>query len=159
MKKIFTFIKIIILITFITSCSKSVSDNASNPIYERPDGEYEGTAIDFLADKMVYYYFSIPKKGKSKHNAAIISSLNDSSHGKIYSWEHGDFYGRVRMVATIFEKENMLCRSWVEEVGRIIRKYKNGRYVVKNKIISNKACFDMNYAKWVMADINFHFKN
>ena len=73
----------------LSGCSKSITEHASKPIYENPDSEYEGTSIDFLLDKLVYYYFSIPKEGKKKHNSTIIAALDDSSHGKtiLETWQ------------------------------------------------------------------------
>ena len=154
------FTRFVFIFFLLSACSKSITDHATKPIYENPDSELEGTSIDFLLDKLVYYYFSIPEEGKKKHNSSIIAALDDPSHGKVYSWKHKDFYGNVKVVITIFEAKELVCRSWIEEVGRITSRLRYANQVrIKNKIISNKACFDLKKAKWVMADMSFHYKN
>ena len=60
---------------------------------------------------------------------------------------------------TIFEKKDLVCRSWIEEVGRIMAELDNDQVRVKNKVTANKACFNLQKGKWVMTDANFHFKN
>jgi hypothetical protein len=153
------FIRFFFIIILLSSCSKSITEHASKPIYENPDSEFEGTSIDFLLDKLIYYYFSIPKEGKKKHNSTIIAALDDPGHGKTYTWKHGDFYGNVKVVITIFEKKDLVCRSWIEEVGRIMAELPNDKVRLKNKVIANKACFSLDKGKWVMTDANFHFSN
>ena len=49
-------------------------------------------------------------------------------------WKHGSFYGNVKVVITIFEKKDLVCRSWIEEVGRIMAKLDNDKVRVKNKV-------------------------
>ena len=60
---------------------------------------------------------------------------------------------------TIFEKKDLVCRSWIEEVGRIMAELDNDKVRVKNKVTANKACFNLQKGKWVMTDANFHFNN
>jgi len=89
-------------------------------------------------------------------------ALGDPSHGKIFSWESGRYYGLVKMVATVKENEK-LCRIWIEEVGKIATPdnygTSTGLVKVTKKIDSNKACFDLSNAKWIIVDEYFHFKN
>jgi hypothetical protein len=153
------FIRFLFIVFLLSGCSKSITEHANKPIYENPDSELEGTSIDFLLDKIVYYYFSIPEEGKKKHNSTIIAALDNPNHGQIYSWKQGAFYGNVKVVITIFEKKDLVCRSWIEEVGRVMAELPNDTFRAKNKVIANKACFDLREGKWVMTDANFHFNN
>lgn len=153
MKGNFLFIKIFFIIFFFFYSQISNADQFSNfakkPIYENPESEFEGFAIDVFLDKMIYYAYSLPKKAKSKHNGAIFNALTKPAHGENFSWEYGRFYGKVKMVISIKEN-NQLCRSWIEEIG-----IKNNRY----KVGINKACFDEVKQSWVLVDDYYHLKN
>ena len=153
------------LILFILSPSQVKSENLSifteTPIIVNPESELEGFLIDLILDKMVYHYYKIPKAGVKKHNSTLFLSISDPSHGKIYSWKSGKFYGLIKMISSKKEKEN-ICRIWLEEIGKIttVDNYGKGTYEkVTSKIDSNKACFDLEEGRWVMVDENYHFKN
>ena len=161
-KKINT-IFFILLFSFISSKGKSESLNifTETPIIVNPESEYEGFLIDLILDKMVYHYYKIPKDGIKKHNSTLFLSISDPTHGKIYSWQSGKFYGLIRMISSKKEKEN-ICRIWLEEIGKFttVDNYGKNSYVrVTNKIGSNKACFNLDEGRWVMVDENYHFKN
>ena len=153
------------LILFILSPSQVKSENLSifteTPIIVNPESELEGFLIDLILDKMVYHYYKIPKDGIKKHNSTLFLSISDPSHGKIYSWKSGKFYGLIKMISSKKEKEN-ICRIWLEEIGKFttVDNYGKNSYVrVTNKVASNKACFNLDEGRWVMVDENYHFKN
>ena len=153
------------LILFILSPSQVKSENLSifteTPIIVNPESELEGFLIDLILDKMVYHYYKIPKDGVKKHNSTLFLSISDPSHGKIYSWKSGKFYGLIKMISSKKEKEN-ICRIWLEEIGKFttVDNYGKNSYVrVTNKVASNKACFNLDEGRWVMVDENYHFKN
>ena len=153
------------LILFILSPSQVKSENLSifteTPIIVNPESELEGFLIDLILDKMVYHYYKIPKAGVKKHNSTLFLSISDPSHGKIYSWKSGKFYGLIKMISSKKEKEN-ICRIWLEEIGKFttVDNYGKNSYVrVTNKVASNKACFKLDEGRWVMVDENYHFKN
>ena len=153
------------LILFILSPSQVKSENLSifteTPIIVNPESELEGFLIDLILDKMVYHYYKIPKDGIKKHNSTLFLSISDPTHGKIYSWKSGKFYGLIRMISSKKEK-GKICRIWQEEIGKFttVDNYgKNSYERVTSKIGSNKACFDLDEGKWVMVDENYHFKN
>jgi len=171
MKNIFLFIKFIIyFLVFcgLLSCSnknttKGLTDFQNKPIYENPESSIEGFLIDILVDKMIYHYYSLPEEGITKHNSTIFLALSEPNHGKVFGWDSGKYYGLVKMIETIKENEK-LCRSWIEEVGKItpFDNYgiKNqGLVKVSKKIGSNKACFNLLTGNWVIVDKNFHFNN
>jgi|TARA_B100002051_G_C16340212_1_gene441264 hypothetical protein len=153
------------LILFILSPSQVKCENLSifteTPIIVNPESEYEGFLIDLILDKMVYHYYKIPKDGIKKHNSTLFLSISDPTHGKIYSWKSGKFYGLIKMISSKKEKEN-ICRIWLEEIGKFttVDNYGKNSYVrVTNKVASNKACFNLDEGRWVMVDENYHFKN
>ena len=153
------------LILFILSPYQVKSENLSifteTPIIVNPESELEGFLIDLILDKMVYHYYKIPKDGVKKHNSTLFLSISDPSHGKIYSWKSGKFYGLIKMISSKKEKEN-ICRIWLEEIGKFttVDNYGKNSYVrVTNKVASNKACFNLDEGRWVMVDENYHFKN
>ena len=153
------------LILFILSPSQVKSENLSifteTPIIVNPESELEGFLIDLILDKMVYHYYKIPKAGVKKHNSTLFLSISDPTHGKIYSWKSGKFYGLIKMISSKKEKEN-ICRIWLEEIGKFttVDNYGKNSYVrVTNKVASNKACFNLDEGRWVMVDENYHFKN
>lgn len=153
------------LILFILSPSQVKSENLSifteTPIIVNPESELEGFLIDLILDKMVYHYYKIPKDGIKKHNSTLFLSISDPSHGKIYSWKSGKFYGLIKMISSKKEKEN-ICRIWLEEIGKFttVDNYGKNSYLrVTNKVASNKACFNLDDGRWVMVDENYHFKN
>ena len=153
----------LLLFSFISSKSKSESLNifTETPIIVNPESEYEGFLFDFIIDKMVYHYYKIPSDGVKKHNSTLFLSISDPTHGKIYSWRSGKFYGLIRMISSKKEKKN-ICRIWQEEIGKFttVDNYGKNSYVrVTNKIGSNKACFNLDEGRWVMVDENYHFKN
>ena len=156
-------IAILLVFSFVSSKSKSESLNifTETPIIINPESEYEGFLFDLIIDKMVYHYYKIPRDGVKKHNSTLFLSISDPTHGKIYSWQSGKFYGLIRMISSKKEKEN-ICRIWLEEIGKFttVDNYGKNSYVrVTNKIASNKACFNLDEGKWVMVDENYHFKN
>jgi len=153
------------LILFILFPSQSKSENLSifteTPIIVNPESELEGFLFDIILDKMIYHYYKIPSEGVKKHNSTLFLSISDPSHGKIYSWKSGKFYGLIRMISSKKEKEN-ICRIWQEEIGKFttVDNYGKGTYEkVTSKIASNKACFNLEEGRWVMVDENYHFKN
>ena len=153
------------LILFILSPSQVKCENLNifteTPVIVNPESEYEGFLFDLIIDKMVYHYYKIPSEGVKKHNSTLFLSISDPTHGKIYSWKSGKFYGLIRMISSKKEKEN-ICRIWQEEIGKftIVDNYGKNSYVrVTNKIGSNKACFNLDEGRWVMVDENYHFKN
>ena len=149
-----------ILIPFQTK-SESLSIFTETPIIVNPESEYEGFLIDLILDKMVYHYYKIPSDGVKKHNSTLFLSISNPSHGKIYSWKSGKFYGLIRMISSKKEKKK-ICRIWLEEIGKftIVDNYgKNSYKKVTSKIASNKACFDLDEGRWVMVDENYHFNN
>ena len=153
----------LLLFSFISSKSKSESLNifTETPIIVNPESEYEGFLFDLIIDKMVYHYYKIPSDGVKKHNSTLFLSISDPTHGKIYSWRSGKFYGLIRMISSKKEKKN-ICRIWQEEIGKLttVDNYGKNSYVrVTNKIGSNKACFNLDEGRWVMVDENYHFKN
>ena len=169
MKRLLLYIKkiclfaILILFTLFSSHAKSESLSvfSETPIIVNPESEYEGFLIDIILDKMIYHYYKIPEDGVKKHNSTLFLSISDPSHGKIYSWKSGSFYGLIRMISSKKKKEN-ICRIWLEEIGKIstVDNYGKNKYKkVTSKIGSNKACFDLDEGKWVMVDENYHFKN
>ena len=169
MKTLLPYIKKINIIAFILLFSfnplKSKSENLNiftkKPIIVNPESEYEGFLFDLIIDKMVYHYYKIPSDGVKKHNSTLFLSISDPTHGKIYSWRSGKFYGLIRMISSKKEKKN-ICRIWQEEIGKFatVDNYGKNSYVrVTNKIGSNKACFNLDEGKWVMVDENYHFKN
>jgi len=166
MKNIFLFIKFIIyFLVFcgLLSCSnknttKGLTDFQNKPIYENPESSIEGFLIDILVDKMIYHYYSLPEEGIKKHNSAIFLALSEPDHGKVFGWKHGKYYGLVKMIATIKENEK-LCRSWIEEVGKITSVDSYGVNRGLFKVGSNKACFDLFTGNWIIVDENFHFTN
>ena len=169
MKILLLYIKKINILTFLIlfilfpSQTKSESLNVftETPVIVNPESEYEGMLIDLILDKMVYNYYKIPSDGVKKHNSTLFLSISDPSHGNIYSWKSGKFYGLIRMISSKKEKEN-ICRIWQEEIGKFTRvdNYGKNSYVrVTNKIGSNKACFNLDEGRWVMVDENYHFKN
>ena len=141
--------------------SESLSIFTETPIIVNPESEYEGFLIDLILDKMVYHYYKIPSDGVKKHNSTLFLSISNPSHGKIYSWKSGKFYGLIRMISSKMEKKK-ICRIWLEEIGKftIVDNYgKNSYEKVTSKIASNKACFDLDEGRWVMVDENYHFNN
>ena len=93
--------------------------------------------------------------------STLFSSISDPTHGKIYSWKSGKFYGLIRMISSKKEKKQ-ICRIWQEEIGKFttVDNYGKGTYEkVTSKMASNKACFDLEEGRWVMVDENYHFKN
>ena len=98
------------LILFILSPSQVKSENLSifteTPIIVNPESELEGFLIDLILDKMVYHYYRIPKDGIKKHNSTLFLSISDPSHGKIYSWKSGKFYGLMFMSIQIHLHRN-----------------------------------------------------
>jgi len=157
---ILTFLMLFILIPSQTK-SESLSIFTETPIIVNPESEYEGFLIDLILDKMVYHYYKIPSDGVKKHNSTLFLSISNPSHGKIYSWKSGKFYGLIRMILTKKEKKK-ICRIWLEEIGKftIVDNYgKNSYEKVTSKIASNKACFDLDEGRWVMVDENYHFNN
>ena len=161
-KKINIFAFLILLVLFpIQTKSENLNLFTESPIIINPESEYEGFLIDLIIDKMVYHYYKIPSDGVKKHNSTLFLSISDPTHGKIYSWKSGKFYGLIRMISSKKEKEN-ICRIWQEEIGKFttVDNYGKNSYVrVTNKIASNKACFNLDEGKWVMVDENYHFKN
>tara|TARA_Y100001958_G_C21183963_1_gene513367 strand:- start:770 stop:1279 length:510 start_codon:yes stop_codon:yes gene_type:complete len=169
MKTLLPYIKKINILTFLILTilfpnqikSESLNIFTETPIIVNPESEYEGFLFDLLLDKMIYHYYKIPSDGVKKHNSTLFLSISDPTHGKIYSWKSGKFYGLIRMVSSKKEKEN-ICRIWLEEIGKFttVDNYGKNSYVrVTNKIASNKACFNLDEGKWVMVDENYHFKN
>jgi len=157
---ILTFLMLLILIPSQTK-SESLSIFTETPIIVNPESEYEGFLIDLILDKMVYHYYKIPSDGVKKHNSTLFLSISNPSHGKIYSWKSGKFYGLIRMISSKKEKKK-ICRIWLEEIGKftIVDNYgKNSYEKVTSKIASNKACFDLDEGRWVMVDENYHFNN
>jgi|TARA_B100001094_G_C18145527_1_gene780454 hypothetical protein len=157
---ILTFLMLFILIPSQTK-SESLSIFTETPIIVNPESEYEGFLIDLILDKMVYHYYKIPSDGVKKHNSTLFLSISNPSHGKIYSWKSGKFYGLIRMISSKKEKKK-ICRIWLEEIGKftIVDNYgKNSYEKVTSKIASNKACFDLDEGRWVMVDENYHFNN
>ena len=141
--------------------SESLSIFTETPIIVNPESEYEGFLIDLILDKMVYHYYKIPSDGVKKNNSTLFLSISNPSHGKIYSWKSGKFYGLIRMISSKKEKKK-ICRIWLEEIGKftIVDNYgKNSYEKVTSKIASNKACFDLDEGRWVMVDENYHFNN
>ena len=112
------------LILFILFPSQSKSENLSifteTPIIVNPESELEGFLFDIILDKMIYHYYKIPSEGVKKHNSTLFLSISDPSHGKIYSWKSGKFYGLIRMISSKKEKEN-ICRIWQEEIVNILQ--------------------------------------
>ena len=107
-KKICLF-AILILFTLFSSHAKSetLSVFSETPIIVNPESEYEGFLIDIILDKMIYHYYKIPEDGVKKHNSTLFLSISDPSHGKIYSWKSGSFYGLIRMISSKKKKENI----------------------------------------------------
>ena len=141
--------------------SESVNIFSETPVIVNPESEYEGMLFDLILDQMVYHYYKIPSDGVKKHNSTLFLSISDPSHGKIYSWKSGKFYGLIKMISSKKEKEN-ICRIWLEEIGKFttVDNYGKNSYVrVTNKVASNKACFNLDEGRWVMVDENYHFKN
>ena len=161
-KKINIYTILVLFILFPTQTkSESLNIFTENPIIVNPESEIEGFLIDLILDKMVYHYYKIPKDGIKKHNSTLFLSISDPTHGKIYSWKSGKFYGLIRMISSKKEKKN-ICRIWQEEIGKFTTtdNYGKNSYVrVTSKIGSNKACFNLNEGKWVMVDENYHFNN
>ena len=169
MKTLLQYIKKINILTFsilfvlLPSQTKSGSLNvfSEKPVIVTPESEYEGMLFDLIIDQMVYHYYKIPSDGVKKHNSTLFLSISDPSHGKIYSWKSGKFYGLIRMISSKRE-EKTICRIWLEEIGKFstVDNYGKNLYQrVTSKIGSNKACFDLDEGKWVMVDENYHFKN
>ena len=157
---ILTFLLLFILFP-LQAKSKNLSIFTETPIIVNPESELEGFLIDLILDKMVYHYYKIPKIGVKKHNSTLFLSISDPTHGKIYSWKSGKFYGLIRMISSKKEKKK-ICRIWQEEIGKFttVDNYGKGTYEkVTSKIASNKACFDLEEGRWVMVDENYHFKN
>jgi hypothetical protein len=157
---ILTFLLLFILFP-LQAKSENLSIFTETPIIVNPESELEGFLIDLILDKMVYHYYKIPKIGVKKHNSTLFLSISDPTHGKIYSWKSGKFYGLIRMISSKKEKKQ-ICRIWQEEIGKFttVDNYGKGTYEkVTSKMASNKACFDLEEGKWVMVDENYHFKN
>lgn len=155
----------IFLVLFILIPSQAKSESLSilteTPIIVNPESKYEGFLFDLIVDKMVYHYYKIPNDGVKKHNSTLFLSISDPTHGKIYSWKSGKFYGLIKMISSKNE-EKKICRIWLEEIGKFttIDNYgKNKDEKVTSKIASNKACFDLDEGRWVMVDENYHFNN
>lgn len=147
------YIKNLFLIIFLVTLSNCISKNqfsyfADEPIYKNPDGEFEGFVIDYLYDNLVVYSYTLPIEEKKLHNKAIFSALSDENHGKIYEWQTNKYFGRVKVLISIYEGEN-ICRSWMEEIGLI-----RGR----NKLGISKACFNPKRGGWVYVDYLYHLK-
>ena len=157
---ILTFLLLFILFP-LQAKSENLSIFTETPIIVNPESELEGFLIDLILDKMVYHYYKIPKIGVKKHNSTLFLSISDPTHGKIYSWKSGKFYGLIRMISSKKEKKK-ICRIWQEEIGKFttVDNYGKGTYEkVTSKIASNKACFDLEEGRWVMVDENYYFKN
>jgi hypothetical protein len=169
MKTLLLYIKKINILTFVIftilfptqTKSENLNIFSETPIIVNPESKYEGFLFDLIIDKMVYHYYKIPSDGVKKHNSTLFLSISDPTHGKIYSWKSGKFYGLIRMISSKKEKEN-ICRIWQEEIGKFtnVDNYGKNSYVrVTNKIGSNKACFNLDEGRWVMVDENYHFKD
>ena len=169
MKTLLLYIKKINILTFVIftilfptqTKSENLNIFSETPIIVNPESKYEGFLFDLIIDKMVYHYYKIPSDGVKKHNSTLFLSISDPTHGKIYSWKSGKFYGLIRMISSKEEKEN-ICRIWQEEIGKFtnVDNYGKNSYVrVTNKIGSNKACFNLDEGRWVMVDENYHFKD
>ena len=154
------FIRLLCISFFLlTNCqsgkNQSISEFTNKSIITNPESNMEGMLIDVIHDSLVKLYFSIPKKGIMLHNGAVISALSDSNNGKNFQWDYDNYFGKVRIVKSSFEKDN-LCRTWVQQIGKI-RNY--SPYGVNNnlvkeisKIDTKTACFDFENGKWVFID-------
>ena len=154
------FIRLLCISFFLlTNCqsgkNQSISEFTNKSIITNPESNMEGMLIDVIHDSLVKLYFSIPKKGIMLHNGAVISALSDANNGKNFQWDYDNYFGKVRIVKSSFEKDN-LCRTWVQQIGKI-RNY--SPYGVNNnlvkeisKIDTKTACFDFENGKWVFID-------
>lgn len=154
----------VFFILLLTSCNKGggISDTTNQPIFVPQDTEMEGFLADTISDELIKYYYTLPKQAVKKHNASILSALTNSEHGKIYQWSHGEFYGYIKMVYSSDFKNYPVCRTWLEEIGRKrvqFTRYGKKSFILKNKILPNSACFDLQLKKWVAVDDGFHYKN
>ena len=87
--------------------SESVNIFSETPVIVNPESEYEGMLFDLILDQMVYHYYKIPSDGVKKHNSTLFLSISDPSHGKIYSWKSGKFYGLIRMISSKKKRNNL----------------------------------------------------
>ena len=154
------FIRLLCISFFLlTNCqsgkNQSISEFTNKSIITNPESNMEGMLIDVIHDSLVKLYFSKKKKGIMLHNGAVISALSDSNNGKNFQWDYDNYFGKVRIVKSSFEKDN-LCRTWVQQIGKI-RNY--SPYGVNNnlvkeisKIDTKTACFDFENGKWVFID-------
>ena len=159
-KRQFMFIRALCISLFLlTNCqsnkNQSITEFTSNSIITNPESNMEGMLIDIIHDSLVKLYFSISKKGIKLHNGAIISALSDSDNGKNFQWDYKNYFGKVRIVKSSFEKDN-LCRTWIQQIGKI-RNY--SPYGVNNdlvketsKIDTKTACFNFKNGKWFFID-------
>ena len=155
-KRQFMFIRALCISFFLlTNCqsnkSQSITEFTSNSIITNPESNMEGMLIDIIHDSLVKLYFSIPKKGIKLHNGAIITALSDSDNGKNFQWDYKDYFGKVRIVKSSFEKDN-LCRTWIQQIGKI-RNYSpygvnNNLIKETSKIDTKTACFNFKNGKW-----------
>mgnify|MGYP000986208855 CR=1 FL=1 len=148
-KKFLIYINFIFLL-LLPGCYKdqNFSKYAKKPIYENPEGEFEGFWFDYILDKMIYYSFSLPKDARLKHDKAIFASIVDPNLGKKYLWQSGKYYGLVRVVK-IVSNENYICKTIIQEIG--IKNY-------KNKVKDDKICLDYQTGKWSFIDDYFYYK-
>ena len=159
-KRLLMFIRALcIFFLLLTNCQsnkdQSISEFTSNPIIANPESSMEGMLIDIIHDSLVKLYFSIPKKGIKLHNGAVISALSDSNNGKNFQWDYNNYFGKVRIVKSSFEK-NKLCRTWIQQIGKI-RKYSpyginNNLVKETSKIDAKTACFNFKNGKWFFID-------
>ena len=159
-KRQFMFIRLLFISFFLlTNCQsnkgQSISEFTNKPIFTNPESNMEGMLIDIIHDSLVKLYFSIPKKGIKLHNGAVISALSDSKNGKNFQWDYNNYFGKVRIVKSSFEK-NRLCRTWLQQIGktRNYSPYGINNNLVKetSKIDTKTACFNFKNGKWFFVD-------
>jgi len=159
-KRQFMSIRVLFISFFLlTSCqsnkNQSISEFTNKPIITNPESSMEGMLIDIIHDSLVKLYFSIPKKAIKLHNGTVISALSDSNNGKNFKWDYDNYFGKVRIVKSSYEKDN-LCRTWIQQIGktRNYSPYGINNNLVKetSKIDTKTACFNFKNGKWFFID-------
>tara|TARA_Y100000768_G_scaffold254529_1_gene193421 strand:+ start:441 stop:911 length:471 start_codon:yes stop_codon:yes gene_type:complete len=153
-KNIYKFIKILLIFNFMISCTKPNTRMFKEPIYNVPESEYEGYFIDYFTDFIIEQYYTLDSESSLLHASAIFSALNDKKHGEVYYWENNNFFGKVRIVLTYFLDQDIVCRHWIEQVGKNKQNNLNGILTYKYKDKTNIACYDFKKKKWEFTNYN-----
>ena len=153
-KNIFRFFNILLICFLVTACNKPNTKIFNDPIYKSKNSEHQFSLVLSLTNFIIEQYYTLDNDSSLLHASAIFSALNDNRHGEVYYWENNNFFGKVRIVLTYFLDQNIVCRHWIEQIGKNKKKNFNGIISYKYKDKTNIACYDFQKKKWEFTNYN-----